>query len=142
MSSLSISSRSRIFGAAGQRYFEKRSRCFTATTFVPRHLMTTSLDDDEPGRVAAEAVQSPTSSTVVSDRYDRYQLTTEGGAACTLQLQLLSSLAELRALSARHLRLAYPAAGLQERLPVVPAVPHFGRQEPARGFRLGLRTSA
>ena len=30
------------------------------------------LDDDEPGRVAAEAVQSPTSSTVVSDRYDRY----------------------------------------------------------------------
>ena len=31
-------------------------------------------------------------------RYDRYQLTTEGGAACTLQLQLLSSLAELRAL--------------------------------------------
>ena len=32
------------------------------------------------------------------NRYDRYQLTTEGGAACTLQLQLLSSLAELRAL--------------------------------------------
>lgn len=54
MSSLSISSRSRIFGAAGQRYFEKRSRCFTATTFVPRHLMTTSLDDDEPDAFTSE----------------------------------------------------------------------------------------
>ena len=54
------------------------------------------IDDDDAGRSAA--VQSHTSSTVVSDRYDRYQLTSEGGAACALQLQLLSSLAELRAL--------------------------------------------
>ena len=53
------------------------------------------IDDEDSG---SAAVQSRPSSTVVSDRYDRYQLTTEGGAACTLQLQLLSSLAELRAL--------------------------------------------
>ena len=45
---MSISSRSKIFGAAGQRYFENRSRCFTAMTVVALCLMMTWPSDDEP----------------------------------------------------------------------------------------------
>ena len=45
---MSISSRSKIFGAAGQRYFENRSRCLTAMTVVLLCLMMTCPSDDEP----------------------------------------------------------------------------------------------
>ena len=49
---------------------------------------------------AGSAVQSHRpSSSVVSERYAQYQLTAEGGAACAVQLELLASLAQLRALT-------------------------------------------